>query len=151
MSMSYFWKAGINLQFNGSKYEENINVEPVPGFYLLGQGGSQPNVSSPPPPPPPQRSSRKKWKLFHILILFDDDIKESVKAINVQECNFSQFWALSFPNFPGEHALHAILELCHSYRAFLASVVPGVFSTSTLYFFCLSSQMTQILHRIILE
>ena len=50
--MSYFWMAGINLQFNGSKYEENINVEPVPGFYLLGQGGSPPNVSSPPPPPP---------------------------------------------------------------------------------------------------
>ena len=28
--------------------------------------------------------------LLQMLILFDDDIKESVKATNVQKCNFSQ-------------------------------------------------------------
>ena len=33
-----------------------------------------------------------------MLILFDNDIKESVKATNVQKCNFSQSWTLSFQN-----------------------------------------------------
>ena len=36
-----------------------------------------------------------------MLILFDDDIKESVKATNVQKCNFSQSWTLSFKIFRG--------------------------------------------------
>ena len=44
-------------------------------------------------PPPPQKKkvfSEKNQKLFQILILFDDDSKESVKATDVQKCNFSQ-------------------------------------------------------------
>ena len=47
------------------------------------------NVSS-----PPQKKRKgfpeKNEKLFQIVILFDDDIKESVKATKVQKCNFSQ-------------------------------------------------------------
>ena len=66
---------------------------------VLSTGGSFPqNVSSSPPPPkclifPPAKNNvfpEKNWKLFQILILFDDDIKESVKATNVQKCHFSQ-------------------------------------------------------------
>ena len=37
-------------------------------------------------------------------MLFDDDIKESVMATNVQKCDFSLSWTLSLQNFPGEHA-----------------------------------------------
>ena len=33
---------------------------------------------------------KKNLKVFQILILFDDDIKESVKITNVQKCDFSQ-------------------------------------------------------------
>ena len=40
---------------------------------------------------PPKSFPEKKFKLlFQILILFDDDIKESVNATNVQKCNFGQ-------------------------------------------------------------
>ena len=46
-------------------------------------------------------SWKKNYKLFQILILFDDNIKESVKVTNVQKCDFSQFWTLSFQKFPG--------------------------------------------------
>ena len=68
------------------------------GFYLLGGMGklSHHNVSASPPPNPPQ----KKIKGY---FLFDDDIKESVKVTNVQKCDFSQYWALSFQTIPGEH------------------------------------------------
>ena len=41
-------------------------------------------------PPPQQKVFPEKKTLFQMLILFDDDIKESVKATNVQKCNFSQ-------------------------------------------------------------
>ena len=58
------------------------------GFCLLGGGGReafQPKhfISSP-------KFFLKKIKLFQILVLFDDDIKEPVKATNVQKCNFTQ-------------------------------------------------------------
>ena len=39
---------------------------------------------------PPKVSPEKSLKLFQILIIFDDVIRESVKATNVQKCNFSQ-------------------------------------------------------------
>ena len=39
---------------------------------------------------PPKVFLKKKLKLFQRHILFDDDIKESVKATNVQKCNFGQ-------------------------------------------------------------
>ena len=48
--------------------------------------------------------------LFQKLILFDDDIKESVKAANVQKCNFSQFWTPFFQNFVGQHGPRPHLE-----------------------------------------
>ena len=48
------------------------------GFYLLGVGEKL---------PPQKVFPEKKLK---ILILFDDDIKESVKVTNVQKCDFSQ-------------------------------------------------------------
>ena len=54
-----------------------------------GVGGSFPhpsNVSA----SPQKFFLKKNIKLFQILILFDDDINESVKATNVQKCNFSQ-------------------------------------------------------------
>ena len=58
------------------------------GFYLLGgegEGSFLPKhfISCP-------KFFLKKIKLFQILILFDDDIKESVKVTNVQKCNFTQ-------------------------------------------------------------
>ena len=49
-------------------------------FYLLGGGGGG---------APQKVFPEKELKLFQILILFDDDIKESVKVTNVQKCNFS--------------------------------------------------------------
>ena len=68
----------------------------ISGFYLLG--GERGEL-------PPKSFPEKKFKLlFQILILFDDDIKESVNATNVQKCNFGQSWALSFQNFPTKHA-----------------------------------------------
>ena len=45
ISVSYFWKAGVNLRFNTSKHEKNINFEPVPGFYLVGTGEEVPQTS----------------------------------------------------------------------------------------------------------
>ena len=54
-----------------------VTADWKPGFYLLGE--------------------------FQILILLDDDIEKSVKVTNVQKCDFSQSWTLSFQNFPGEH------------------------------------------------
>ena len=67
-------------------------LHPSPGFYLLGAGGSiPPNVSSSPTCTPEKKFFLKKnLKLFQILILFDEDIKELVKATNVLKCNFSQ-------------------------------------------------------------
>ena len=57
------------------------------GFYLLGALGSfPPNISV----SFQKNFYLKKLKLFQILILFDDDIKESMKVTNVQQCDFSQ-------------------------------------------------------------
>ena len=60
----------------------------LPGFYLLGGGGSFPQASQ---LPPQKTFSGKNLKLFQIKISFDDDFKESVKVTNVQKCDFSQF------------------------------------------------------------
>ena len=38
---------------------------------------------------PPKFFLKKNLKLFQILILFDNDIEESVKTTNVLKCNFS--------------------------------------------------------------
>ena len=43
-------------------------------------------------------------------ILFDNDIKELVKAADVQKCIFSQSWTLSFQNFSGQHGSRPPLE-----------------------------------------
>ena len=40
--------------------------------------------------PPKKVFPEKNQKLFQILILFDDDIKASVKVTNVQKCDYSQ-------------------------------------------------------------
>ena len=76
-------------------------ISHMSGFYLLGrgQGGVPPNVSAPSP--------RKKFFLkkiksyFKLLILFDDDIKASVKVTNVISANPEHYL---FQNFLEEHA-----------------------------------------------
>ena len=55
---------------------------PPSGFNLLGGMGGE--------LAPKKFFLNKYQKLFQILILFDDDIKESVKVTNVQKCDFSQ-------------------------------------------------------------
>ena len=62
----------------------------LPRVLSTGMGGSFPQTSHLPPPPPEKAFPEKNQTLFQILILFDDNIKESVKATNVQKCNFSQ-------------------------------------------------------------
>ena len=58
-----------------------------------------------------------------MLIWFDDDIKESVKVINVPKCDF-------FQNFSGEHApgplegLKSVFLQLHGSRKFLGSTPP---------------------------
>ena len=52
-------------------------------FYLLGGGGKL-------PPPPKKSFPEKKLKAISNTVSFDDDNKESVKATNVQKCDFSQ-------------------------------------------------------------
>ena len=58
------------------------------------------------PLPPKKFFLKKNWKLFKILMLFDDDIKESVMATNVQKWDFSLSWTLSLQNFPGSMPLN---------------------------------------------
>ena len=61
-------------------------ISHMSGFYVLGEVLS-PNVSA-----PPLKNNffmKKNQKLFQILILFDDDIKASVKVTNIQKCDFS--------------------------------------------------------------
>ena len=63
---------------------------------------SQPKASVEESTPPQKKVfPEKNEKLFQILILFDDDIKESVKATNVQKCNFSQSWTLPYRIYTG--------------------------------------------------
>ena len=65
-------------------------ISHMSGFYLLGGGGgggASPQMSQ---LPKKRCFLKKNQKLFQILILFDDDIKASVKVTNVQECDFSQ-------------------------------------------------------------
>ena len=52
---------------------------------VLSTGGRGQREASPPKVFPEKNST-----LFQLLILFHDDIKESVKANNVQKCDFSQ-------------------------------------------------------------
>ena len=61
-------------------------------FRVLSSGGGgklRPQTSHL-PPPKKKVFPEKLLKVFQIMILFDDDIKESVKATNVQKCDFSQ-------------------------------------------------------------
>ena len=55
-----------------------------------GRGKLPPKTFQLPPPKKKVFPEKKIWKLFQILILFDD-VKESVKATNVQKCDFSQY------------------------------------------------------------
>ena len=74
-------------------------ISHMSGFYLRGRGEFPPNVSV----PPPQKSFflKKNQKLFQILILFDDDIKASVKVTNVISANPEHYL---FQNFLEQHA-----------------------------------------------
>ena len=56
-----------------------------------GWGEASPQTSHLPPPPPKKVFPEKNLNAISKVILFDNDIKESVKATNVQKCNFSQF------------------------------------------------------------
>ena len=65
-------------------------ISHMSGFYLLGRGQEVPPKRLSSPPPKKKVFLEKNQKLFQILILFDDDIKASVKVTDVQKCNFSQ-------------------------------------------------------------
>ena len=79
--------------------------QPWPGFYLLGRGRE--GKLAPKCLSFPQKFFLKKnWKLFQILILFYDDIKESVKVTNAQNAIsanpehylFKIFWGSMAPD-----------------------------------------------------
>ena len=60
-------------------------------FRVLSTGGRGAKVPLNVSVPPQKKSSpEKNVELFQIKILFDDDIKESVKVTNIQKCDFSQ-------------------------------------------------------------
>ena len=61
-------------------------------MYLEGGGSSR------------QVFPEKNLKLFQILILFDNDIEESVKTTNVLKCNFNQSVLSTITKLCGEHA-----------------------------------------------
>ena len=63
---------------------------PEHGSMYLEGGGSSPKFFL-----------KKNLKLFQILILFDNDIEESVKTTNVLKCNFSQSVLSTFTKLSG--------------------------------------------------
>ena len=65
-------------------------ISHMSGFYLLGGGAGGSSLQTSQLPPQQKVFPEKNQKLFQILILFDDDIKASVKVTNVQKSDFSQ-------------------------------------------------------------
>ena len=55
--------------------------------------------------------------VISILILFDDDIKESIMATNFQKCNFSLSWTLPFQKIPGNMPLNPLEGLKNIFLA----------------------------------
>ena len=87
-------------------------VKESSGFYLL-EGRRE---SFQPP-------SHKKVLLEKILntvisiLIFDDDIKESIMATNFQKCDFSLSWTLPFQKIPGNMPLNPLEGLKNIFLA----------------------------------
>ena len=80
--------------------ELKLKHEPA-GFYLQGGGRGEASQTSQLPLPQKKFFLKKKLKLFQILILFDDGIKESVKVTKCPEIRFQPILNTIFSKFSG--------------------------------------------------
>ena len=80
------WKRGFTFTFGCQVTSTCIDII----YRVLSTRGGREKLSLKRFSFPQKVFPKKNQKLFQILILFDDDIKESVKVADVQKCNFSQ-------------------------------------------------------------
>ena len=80
------------------------------------------------PPPPPLNASALNYKLFQILILFDDDIKESVMSRNAISANPEHYlfklFRGSMPSDPPRRPKKFFFLCCVAPKFFLGSTSP---------------------------